>query len=772
MSGDVWKHRHLRRQLHPVGGCRRRFAAPALLATALAPVALAALAAPARAAVTISRKSVKLEVADAGALITRSPFRIAFLNPGGRSVLSEVRNSKPAPKPLPTTNDPIDPGFDNARNAPLYAPLSFTVGEQQLSQYQGLIWGGNLRSGTRSGVRYSARDVLSAKRVGAGMRLVVATGDPSGRRLIVVLRPLGTSAIRLTAGFDRPAGVAMLSDSFASARDEGFFGFGGRHNAIDQHGNLLSSFVEEENVNGSEGFQKGGNGRSLYPNGPSAAYYPQGEFVSSRGYGFLLNSPELARFRMDSDDPTAWNVEVSARSLDYVFAPGSPAAAIRTLTALSGRQQVPPRWALGPMLDRLVKNFGETPKDYQANVAADLANIRRYRLPVTAYRIEGWGLPSAGNDGLALHTYTSPSEQARVIATLRSRGIHPLVYLRPWITPGSKPVEEGLVVRHADGSPYYTTGTSGQPIALLDFTNPAAVRFWQREVAKAFDLGADGFMQDFGEEVLFDMHFHDGETGVTMHNRYLVLYAKATRDEITRYERARPGQQLWFFDRAGYSGLPGTAAYDGGNFPGDETTDWTRSSGIASLTTDMLSRAVTGAYGFGTDIGGYYDLAIKPTSKELFLRWAEWAALSPVFRLHGSGLAGTHTPWSYDRQTVRVYNRLSRLHLRAVPLIMSLWGEADRTGMPVTRPLWLAYPGDRTAWHQDQEWLLGPDVLVAPVVTEGATSRSVYFPAGCWRSPVGKTYRGPRSATVSAPLTDLPYFVRCGTSPLRQQPAS
>jgi alpha-glucosidase (family GH31 glycosyl hydrolase) len=184
----------------------------------------------------------------------------------------------------------------------------------------------------------------------------------------------------------------------------------------------------------------------------------------------------------------------------------------------------------------------------------------------------------------------------------------------------------------------------------------------------------------------------------------------------------------------------------------------------------MLSRAVTGAYGFGTDIGGYYDLATPPTTKELFLRWAEWAALSPIFRLHGSGKAGTHTPWSYDSQTVHVYNQLSRLHIRAVPLIMSLWQEADRTGIPVTRPLWLAYPRDRTAWRQDQEWLLGPDVLVAPVVTQGATSRTVYFPTGCWRSGSSHTiYRGPRAVRVQASLTSLPYFIHCHASPLAQK---
>lgn len=252
-----------------------------------------------------------------------------------------------------------------------------------------------------------------------------------------------------------------------------------------------------------------------------------------------------------------------------------------------------------------------------------------------------------------------------------------------------------------------------------------------------------------------------------MHNRYLVLYAKATRQEIRRYEQKHPKRHLWFFTRAGYTGRPGSAAYESANFPGDETTDWTPSSGLASSTPDMLNRAIGGAYGFGTDIGGYFDLTTPPTTKELFLRWAEWAALSPVFRLHGAGPTGTHTPWSFDEQTVRVYERLSRLHLKAVPLILRLWRKAARTGVPPTRPLWLTYPHDPTARAQDQEWLLGRDVLVAPVIEQGATSRSVYFPRGCWRDAVtGGRHRGRSSAVVSAPLTELPRFFRCGTHPL------
>ena len=187
----------------------------------------------------------------------------------------------------------------------------------------------------------------------------------------------------------------------------------------------------------------------------------------------------------------------------------------------------------------------------------------------------------------------------------------------------------GYSVKNAQGQTYVTTGTLAQTIGLIDFTNPAAVRWWKGEVAKVLNLGFDGFMADFGEEVVAGMHFHNGQTGATMHNLYPVLYMKSTREAVDAYERSRPNRQIWFYNRAGYSGTPGSAAYEGGNVPGDEATYWGQGSGLASLAPDMLNRAIGGAFGYSTDIGGYYDYTTPPTTKPLFLRWAEWAALSP-----------------------------------------------------------------------------------------------------------------------------------------------
>ena len=741
----------------------------AALAVAIVPLTVSSPASSA--APTRADGPLTVDAGGARVVVEQDPFRLTVTDGSGATVLREVAHPATDSLVESHTTDPVMPGADNQDTPTLYSPLSFLVGTETLTQYPDQEWIANLKSGTRSGTWYSAQGVESAVPDGDGLVLTLTTNDPSGRKLVVHIDPEGTDAVRVHAEAVPSDGVAMIGDSFttpakAGARD-GFFGFGGRHDHLDQRGRVLSSFVNQESLASKPALTPGApDSLEMFPNGSSAAYYPQAMFWTTH-YGFLVTQPELTRFKLAAGRADAWNVAASTSHLDYVVAPGDPRRSVRTLTALTGRHRIPPRWALGPMMDRLVKNSGETYDHYQAMLVADIKNIDRYHLPLTAYRIEGWGFPGEDNHGLALHSWVHADEQAAMITALRERGIHPLAYLRPWLEPDSAPVEAGYAVTDADGDPYYVTGSSGRRFALVDFTNPDAVTWWRQQVTDVLDLGFDGFMQDYGEQVLFDMHFFDGTTGYTRHNDYFTLYAKSTKQAINAYRAEHPDRRPWYFTRAGYTGLPGTARYEYANFPGDETTDWGHASGLRSLTTDMLSRAVGGAYGYATDIGGYFDYNTPPTSRELFLRWAEWAALSPVFRLHGSGHTGTHTPWGYDKRAVAIYTTYSRLHLRARPLLEQLWRQADRTGAPPTRPLWWADPSDRAGWHQDQEWLLGPDLLVAPVVEQGARSRRIYLPQGCWQlHGTGARLAGRHTVTAAAPLDSLPWFSRCGTEPL------
>ena len=733
------------------------------------------LAAPPPAPPVVQIGPARIVVAGRGAsaVVTRDPVRISFRDRHGRTVLAQVANRRPPPLVEPVTVDPELGGVDLLPETTLYAPLTFTVGQEQIEQYPGPgPFVGDLMQAQRSGVQYSARSVVGAHRAGAGVRLVLSTNDPTGRRLLVMIRPQRAGAIRVSVRPTPDAGVAVVADSFASGANEAFHGFGGRHNAIDQRGNALESFLNQTNLS-AEAPPGAPEPRDRYmsPNGPTGAYFVQSSFVSSRPYGFLSLRDELTRWRMASDRPDAWQVAASARGLDYVVAPGRAPRAIRTLTGLSGRQRVPPRWALRPQLDRLVRFPPQSPAAYLGEVRHDLDQIRRHRMPVGSYRIEAW-------------EFIPRPVLRRLIARFRANGIRVLLYFRAFVGRDAigtdrpelldEAIRRGYVATRADGQPYVFQSNFFTDAAMIDFTDPAAVRWWSRRIHEALDLGADGFMQDFGEQVRLDMHFHDGSTGLTMHNRLPVLFHRASRRAIDSYRTAQPRHgQVYFFTRSGYSGLPGSVRYENATWPGDEPTDWSRSAGLAAQAPDMLNRGIAGAYGFGTDIGGYFDVGRTPTTKELFLRWAEWAALTPIFRLHGSVAAGTHVPWTYDAETVRIYRRLSRLHIAAAPLIARLWRHAARTGLPIARPLWLAVPGDRRAARQDQEWMLGPNVLVAPVVTEHARSRAVYMPRGCWVEPeTGRRLSGPGSRRVAAPLGRLPYFFRCGTRPFAASGAS
>ena len=728
---------------------------------------VAAAPAPAEVRTRMTAERASLAVPGASATVRFDPLRISFAGRDGATVLRQLRGRAGAEQLVPSVPR-SQFGAPGPPAATLYAPFSFLVGEVTIDQYPSFQWNGNLDTVTEGGTEYGAVAVERVRRLRSGLRMVVSTSDPSGRRLIVDVRPgPGPGTIAVEAKPDDPAGVAAMGDSFASPQGQAFRGFGGRHDSLDQAGSEFYNWTQQENLSapGLGGPAPPGVDPDtyLFPNGEHAAYYVQSSFISPGRYGFLLDRDELSDWRLASDRPDAWQVQAAAPRLDYVVAPGSAPTAIRRLTAISGRHRVPPRWAIGPALDRLVQFPDQPADDYAAAVRSDLRAMRADDVDLDSYRVEGW-------------QYLPRPFLERVIAKLRRRGIAPVLYFRAFVGQDEigtddpdafdEAIDRGYVATEADGSPYVFNSNFNAPAAQIDFTDPAAVRWWKGRIRSALRLGAEGFMQDFGEQVQVDMHFDDGSTGATMHNRLPVLFHRATWQAVQAFERHHPDRHVFYFTRSGYTGTPGAARWEFANFPGDESTDWSRSSGLASLTTDMLNRGIGGAYGFTTDIGGFFDIPYGATSRELFIRWAQWSALSPMFRIHGSVASGTHTPWSYDAESLRIYKRLATLHERAEPLIMRLWRKAHATGMPIARPLWLRYPGDPRAAEQDQEWMLGSDVLVAPVVEQGARSRRVYFPRGCWRARDGRRLGGPASLRIAAPLGRLPWFRRCGTDPL------
>lgn len=716
------------------------------------------------------------------AVIERNPLRIAYYDGAGHLVLQQVANVSPAPY-LPANVPEAGGGTDTVPDRALYSPFTFEVGGAVSTEFPASPWQGNQLLGGTAGIQFSATRVTSVQCSGSVATLTVATNDPSGRTMTLVVKPdeSGLPAIQVKATLIPATGVVALSDSFDSGEDEEFFGFGGRHNALSQRGRSFPVWAEQENFGAGQAQPLAdaipGTGATGYqfPNGPTAAYYPQALFYSSRPYGFLLENTELSRFKLAyTARPDAWQVSAAAAELRYVVAPGTSAQKVQTLTGINGRHRVAPEWALGPTLLRGIRVLSaesDTGDTYYSKVIADLDRVDADRLPITSYSVEGW-------------SFTSRENLAVIIKRLRDAGRHPMFYIRAYNSIDAANTEPSSVFQESLTNGYCATTPVGQGCylfgspfiagiaLLLDYTNTGTVQWWRGRVREMLELGADGFMQDFGESTMTTMKFANGESGLTMHNRYPVIYHATTRAVLDEYRAenlgrtAQAGGDFYFFTRTGFSGRSGSAAYESANFPGDNMTDFSRSNGLGSSITDMLNRGVGGAYGYTTDIGGYLDETTGSPTKELFIRWSQFAALSPIFRVHNSSTTGTRMPWSYDAETEAIWTQMAQLHIKAKPLILRLWKDAQTTGLPMTRPLWLMYPDDRVGYKQDQEFMLGSDVLVAPVVVQGATSREVYFPQGCWKhAETGEQFNGPMSKTVQAPLASLPYFFRCGTQP-------
>lgn len=510
----------------------------------------------------------------------------------------------------------------------------------------------------------------------------------------------------------------------------------------------------------------------------SSAYKVIPWFLSTTGYGLWIDTTGEATFDMNGSNRDEVIIDAATNRLRIVLFTGTNAEAGRfpailtAFTALESPQRpiLPPYWAFAPWQAR----------DYhqnQAQVNEDVDKTRELGLPASVILID-----SPWTD--AYNTYKFNPKQfddaPGMIKHLHESGYKLVLWHTSWINSKSNPPKEagfegkmdeksptydeaaanGYFVKTPDGKPWVGTWWKGQG-SLIDFTYPNAKLWWQNQVRQAIKAGADGFKDDDAEGAFFggtgEVKFHDGTDPRVMRNRYGTLYNNAMEELI---QKDLKGNGV-LFARSVTQGANGIGFLWGG----DNEANFSIDNGLPTVVTAGISAGISGMPLWGADIGGYLGQPDTPNPL-LLQRWTEFAAFTPMMEVMSSK---NITPWTFDKNSpngtpaLDTYKKFVILHMSLFPYRYAAAQHAARTGIPLMRALVLNYQDDVHARTIKDEYLFGPDLLVAPVIDEN-TSRVVYLPAGDWINLfTGEAYTGPLTVVAKAAADEIPVFARRGT---------
>ena len=488
--------------------------------------------------------------------------------------------------------------------------------------------------------------------------------------------------------------------------------------------------------------------------------YPQPTYLSSRRYALHVETTAWSAFdfrREDFHEIEVW--EIPARI--ELWARPSYVELVKTLSERFGRQPPLPEWVYRGAIIGL--------KDAQ-NSFVRLDKYIDAGTAVSALWCEDWAGVRETSFGTRLfwdwsYSRTRYPELPRRIAELAARGIRYMGYVNPYLCVDGKhfPVAEkaGYFCKRQDSDATYLVDFGEFECGVLDLTNPEAVEWYvERIIGKELlDIGASGWMADFGEYLPTDIRLSNGKSATLAHNEWPVLWAELNARAVAR--RGKTGEAI-FFMRAGYSG---TQRHCPLLWAGDQSVDFTRHDGIGTVITAALSSGLLGNAFHHSDVGGYTSLFGNVRTAELLKRWVEMAAFTPVMRTHEGNRPRQNLQVDEDPEVLAHFARMTRIYVRLVPYLRSLSIEGSETGIPVQRPLFLHFEDDPRTYDIQTAYLYGPDLLVAPVIEAGRTDWTTYLPAGTdwvhvWS---GKTHAGGRDVTVDAPFGAPPVFYRSGS---------
>ncbi|HWP98960.1 MAG TPA: glycoside hydrolase family 31 protein [Vicinamibacterales bacterium] len=686
----------------------------------------------------------------------------------------------------------------------LFAALAPPLAARAAAEWQSI---GAMGAPAREGAALLFRNDRAVAAVAALSPHVIRVRIAPGRRFgrdhsyAVVFRPPGDPAARITIGRDRSmiatsalrvvirhspfriaiedAGGASLDEddpekgiafSGATVRvwkrlrdDEQIYGLGEKTGRLNKRGRKLGGYTYA--MWNSDTFAYGMDTDPIYASVPFYLVLRQG-----RAHGIFLDNTFRTSFDIGHTSHGLLSFGADGGELDYYFIDGpAPRDVVARYTELTGRMPLPPLWALGYHQCR----YSYFPDSRVRFIAA---NFRERRIPADVL----W-LDIHYQDRYRPFTWDRRRfpDPARLAADLRAQGFRlvAIVDPHPAKVPGTEVYDTGLAGGHfvtrPDGSIYEAPVWPSQaeddprPSVFPDFSRPATREWWGGLYRSLLDAGIAGIWNDMNEPAVFvdptgtfplDVR-HDNEGAPTdhreIHNVYGMLMSRATYEGL---RRLRPGERPFVLTRASFAGGQRYAAL----WPGDNVSTWEHLRGSIPM---LLNMGLSGLAFVGADIGGFAD---APTA-ELYTRWLQLGVFYPFMRTHTMFGTPDQEPWSYGPRHEAINRRAIELRYELLPYIYNVMREASETGVPAMRPLLVEYPDDPATWELDEQFLFGRDLLVAPVLREGATRLGVYLPRGRWYDFwTGAPYEGGRTHEIPVTLESIPLFVREGAFLFRQ----
>jgi alpha-glucosidase (family GH31 glycosyl hydrolase) len=579
----------------------------------------------------------------------------------------------------------------------------------------------------------------------------------------LALTAVDDETLRIDLSPPGPFGADQTGMAFACTPADHFLGFGEQTNALDQLGLAFTLTPMEDGIGKLAGSTHTQSGYDLTGN-TNDSYYPMASFLDPRGFGMVVNDTRFVEYDLCSTRSDAFSVGLWNGTLELELVFGStPLELVTRLTALTGRQPLGVPWTFGVWVDAV---------EGAARVQTVAAELRDNQIPSSAIWTEDW---DGEGCGASFNCFDwTPDETlypgfSGLAASLHTEGFKWLGYFNTFVLQNTpewdQSVNAGTLVQAPDGGNYVITTSAAVPGGLVDLTNPAATAWMGAAMQQVVADGMDGWMADFGEWLPFDAVMADGTTGASSHDRFPLLWAQLNQQVLSQ---AIPSGDFVFFTRSGWNGQ---AANIRAMWAGDQNTNWGQDDGLPSVIPMGFNLGIQGIAAWGSDIGGYTpntpslaDPAWPPTSKELFLRWTELGAYSPIMRTHHGYVQDQDWRFDSDAQTLQIFGQYAREHFALFPYLYTLATATAQTGVGIMLPIWFNYPDDPGALTRIDEFMLGSSLLVAPVLTEGATTRTVHLPAGRWLGwETPDSYEGPTDVTVPADIATCPVYATAGT---------